>query len=417
MDNNNQYLNAKDISYQVLNTPQITFEVTDACNLKCQYCGYGEFYNDYDERMQQYLSVKRAFLFLDYLKELWTENITNSYLQQVYISFYGGEPLLNMELIKQVVNYIEFLNITSKKFVFSMTTNAMLLDRYIDYLEEKDFRLLISLDGNEEGHSYRVDHAGKNSFDKVFRNISKAQQEHPRFFESNVNFNTVLHNRNSVEESYEFIKKEFGKKTHISELNNSGIRKDKKELFIQTYRNKNENLHQSEHYEKIQEDMFYDSPDTQSLGIYLRQYSGNVFHTYNSLLFGSSKKKTFPTGTCMPFSKKMFVTVTGKIFPCEHIGHQYALGKITDTEVILNFEEIAERYNTWLNKLVLQCSHCYNAKACIQCIFNLDNLEQNPQCKGIMNKEVFARYQNKQLGYLAKYPHLYEKIMNEVILR
>ena len=111
---------------------------------------------------------------------------------------------------------------------------------------------------------------------------------------------------------------------------------------MQTYRNKYENLHQSEHYEEIQEEMFYEAPDTQSLGIYLRQYSGNVFLTYNDLMFAPAQKKRYPTGTCMPFSKKMFVTVNGKILPCERIGQQFALGQVTDTEVILDFEEIAK---------------------------------------------------------------------------
>ncbi|MBA7551086.1 hypothetical protein ES705_43621 [subsurface metagenome] len=86
-----------------------------------------------------------------------------------------------------------------------MTTNAMLLDRYMDYLVQHDFRILISLDGNEKNHSYRVDHAGKNSFKKVLANIKLLQQTFPDFFETNVYFNAVLHNRNSVAEIYKFI--------------------------------------------------------------------------------------------------------------------------------------------------------------------------------------------------------------------
>ena len=405
------------IKKQLLNLSQLVFEVTDACNLKCKYCGYGEFYEDHDERQDKYLPIKKAFVLLDYLSELWESDQINSYTQQIYISFYGGEPLLNMKFIKQVVDYIEHLNIPSKKIVFSMTTNAMLLDKYISYLHEKDFRLLISLDGNEKGHSYRVDHSGKNSFERVFQNIRKVQQKYPTFFESNVNFNAVLHNRNSVDVTYQFIKREFDKKPRIAELNNVGIKEDKKALFMQTYRNKYENLHQSEHYEEIQEDMFYDAPDTQSLGIYLHQYSGNVFRSYNDLLFAPSQKKIYPTGTCMPFSKKMFITVNGKILPCERIGHQFALGQITETEILLDFEQIAERYNNWFNKLSSQCSKCHNTKACIQCIFNLDDLDDKPVCKGFMNKQIYGRYKSAQMDHLRKYPHLYKKIMEEVIIR
>jgi len=43
------FIAKKNILYQLANLRQITFEVIDACNLKCKYCGYGEFYNDYDK--------------------------------------------------------------------------------------------------------------------------------------------------------------------------------------------------------------------------------------------------------------------------------------------------------------------------------------------------------------------------------
>nr|WP_222704539.1 4Fe-4S cluster-binding domain-containing protein [Parabacteroides bouchesdurhonensis] len=52
-----------------------------------------------------------------------------SNLREVMISFYGGEPLLNISFIKKVVEYIEKLHICA--FKFSMTTNSILLDKYI----------------------------------------------------------------------------------------------------------------------------------------------------------------------------------------------------------------------------------------------------------------------------------------------
>ena len=40
------------------NTSQIAFEVTDGCNLKCEYCAYGKFYSDYDERINKNLNIE-----------------------------------------------------------------------------------------------------------------------------------------------------------------------------------------------------------------------------------------------------------------------------------------------------------------------------------------------------------------------
>jgi predicted nucleic-acid-binding Zn-ribbon protein len=56
-----------DIATQLSNLPQLTFEVTDACNLRCKYCGYGEFYEDYDKRENKMMSVDTALKLIDYL--------------------------------------------------------------------------------------------------------------------------------------------------------------------------------------------------------------------------------------------------------------------------------------------------------------------------------------------------------------
>ena len=107
MENKQQYLSANDVKYHLANTPQITFEVTDACNLKCIYCGYGQFYSDYDIRENKRLPVEKAIVLLDYLHDLWNSSLNASMNKTLYISFYGGEPLLNMSFIQTIVDYFE----------------------------------------------------------------------------------------------------------------------------------------------------------------------------------------------------------------------------------------------------------------------------------------------------------------------
>ena len=200
-----QYLKANDIKRCLANTPQITFEVTDACNLRCEYCGYGKFYSDYDERKNQMLPTEKATIFLDYLIDLWTSSFNTSTERNVYISFYGGEPLMNFQFIKDIVSHLETSDCKTRQFTFSMTTNAILLDKYMDYLVEKRFNLLISLDGDEYNTSYRVDSNGNNSFDRIVKNVDLLREKYPTYFENHVNFNAVLHNRNSVESISAFV--------------------------------------------------------------------------------------------------------------------------------------------------------------------------------------------------------------------
>ena len=177
------YIDEKYIKWQLANLTQLTFEVTDLCNLKCKYCGFGELYNDYDERKNQNMSFETAKIIIDYLIGLWESNLNHSLKRDVMFGFYGGEPLLNMDLIKRIIEYLEHVSPSSINCKFNMTTNGMLLDKYMDYLVDKKFSLLISMDGNESNHSYRVTHNGSNSFDSVFRNVQVFKQRYPDFFE------------------------------------------------------------------------------------------------------------------------------------------------------------------------------------------------------------------------------------------
>ena len=162
--------------------------------------------------------------------------------------------------------------------------------------------------------------------------------------------------------------------------------------------------------------MFIKSASYQSVTNFIHQYSGFVFQNYTDLLLGKPKK-TIPTGTCIPFGKKMFVTVNGKIMPCERIGQQYALGVVTEEMgVDLDFDAIANKYNTYYARLENQCSKCYRANSCIQCIFNLGNLEENPVCHGYTDKGAFETYKATQMDFLRKHPEEYYRIMEEVFI-
>lgn len=413
-----EYITSDNIRYALANTPQVTFEVTDACNLRCKYCGYGEFYEDYDVRKNRCLPAQKAILLLDYLFALWKSPMNVSFQKNMYISFYGGEPLLNMPFIENIVDYCETdLKCNLRTYTFSMTTNAVLLDRYMDYLVRHDFHLLISLDGDEWSDSYRVDNGGQPSYNQVIQNAKRLREAYPEYFERRVNFNAVLHNRNTVEGIYNYFKERFGKIPSVGELNTVGIRPMKRTEFNRMYRNSEENLYQSENYSEIERDMFMSSPTYKSAALFLRQYSDFTYRDYNELLFGKQlQEKQVPSGTCIPFSKKVFVTVNGKILPCERIGHQFALGHLTDDSVELDFDAIAKRYNDWYTALEEQCEACHLRRSCIQCIFNLPCIEKgNMICHGFMSKRDFDRYRNVQMSFLYRHPEAYAKIMNEVI--
>lgn len=411
-----EYITPENILSNLANLPQLVFEVTDACNLKCKYCAYGEFYGDFDKREDKMLPVDKAIRLINYLNQYWNSERNTSAKSFMYISFYGGEPLLNFNFIKEIVDFVETrLDCPRRKFLFSMTTNAVLLRRYMDYLVEHDFHILVSLDGNKKNDSYRVDHQGNSSFERVVRNVDLLREKYPDYFEKNISFNSVFHNRSTVEEVYRFFKDRYSKIPTISELNNSGIRPEKVEEFNRTYRNSEESLHQSEHYEEIEKELSIGTSSYKSLALYLHQYSGNYFRDYTDLLFDKKHLKYIPTGTCLPFSKKMFVTVNGKILPCERIGHQFGLGQVTETHVELDLVKIAQKYNEYYNKMESQCSHCKNRPSCIQCLFNLKDVDKKPICYGFMNDEMMEQFKQKQFQFMREHPGVYREIMERIV--
>lgn len=398
------------------NTRQITFELTERCNLKCKYCAYGELYGDYLPRENKDLPWEYVYSMIECISKYWASSRYASVNKSIAIGFYGGEPLLKMDLIQQIIRLLKEKSTNSIRFTYNMTTNGVLLNQYMDFLVENDVQLLISLDGNEYNNSYRVTKSGSNLFNSIISNIMLLKERFPAYFEERVMFASVLHNRNSVREINNFFRNQFDKEVRISEVNPLGVKTEKMKQFNEMYQNKLESLNQAEDYNNLIEDMFIKEPNTYTLMNYLHAYSGNYIKNYNGFFCDKESEKWIPTGTCVPFGKRIFLTAGGKIFPCERIGHQHALGFVDKTGVHLDFNEIASKYNQYYDNLRSQCSNCYRLKHCLQCIFYIDNIEYNPICKGYFNEMSFKKYLSDSIDFLSKNSKLYKKIMTEVIL-
>jgi uncharacterized protein len=110
-------VNRELVLYQLLHLKQIVFEVTDACNLRCKYCAYSDFYGGYDERKNSYFPFEKAQLIIDYLVNLWKENTSPVIIEPLTVSFYGGEPLMNINFIKKVVDYLQHKDLNKRLFL------------------------------------------------------------------------------------------------------------------------------------------------------------------------------------------------------------------------------------------------------------------------------------------------------------
>jgi len=412
MDNQPSFvpINPSIVLRNLCRLPQLIFEVTDACNLNCTYCTYSNLYTGHDSRTDKYLPFDTARAVIDYLVDLWQTHNSPQFLRRFSIGFYGGEPLLNIDFVKEVIDYIEHQKIINRTIFYTATTNGVLLDRYIDYLATKNFSLLISLDGNEHAQGFRVDKNGNNSFSNVYNNIKMVQERYPAFFKERVSFNAVLHSKNDVGSIFEFFLSNFSKTPTISSLSGNRVNRQRENLFNDICNNYTQSFYKSNNIEIIENLSFMQSPKL--LGFY-RQYeqkSGNVFDDYRDLLFDRQETGIFPTGTCLPFAKKMFVTVNGKILPCERISHVYTLGKVIGGKVELDFNYIADSHNRHIFKFINFCQKCIHKKSCPRCIYQYSNL------KGPDN--ICNYYSDKSGGFdlspLINNPNLLSRIMYEL---
>ncbi len=403
-----------DLNKLISNVKQVTFEVTEKCNLQCEYCGYGDLYDGYSPRKRENLPSNYAIKLLDYLSEFWNSDENTSHDRITYISFYGGEPLLNFKFIEDIVQYSNKLNLKHNKIVFSMTTNAVLLKKHIKFLVKHNFHILISIDGNSKNHSYRKFQDGTNSHQIVVENIRYIQDNYPDFFDRRISFNAVLHNRNSIDEITDYIEKTFGKIPAIGELSTSGISKDNQKKFWETYNNFTECLHESDNYESLSEKLFMIIPKGKYLTNFLMKGIYYNKDDYNDLIY--DKHKIFsPTGTCAPFSKKIFVTAQGKLLACEKIEHKYALGKVTNSGVDINFSKIKDLYNINYDKMYNLCSKCYISANCVQCMFFLDLNKEKITCNGFTGYENYRILLQNIMTYLEDHPEKKHEIQRKYV--
>lgn len=406
-DNNTKYSLLSDSSLIVNNfnsTQQLVFEVTDKCNLNCTYCSYGPLYTNYDERYKKDLDFKTIKAVLDYYAPFWEKRAKANYKEKINISFYGGEPLMKLKLIKKTIYYLKEKNYPEDFFTFSLTTNALLLKESIHFLVKFDFALLISLDGNNYNHSYRVDHLGKNSYERVVKNLKHVKYNYPEYFKNKINFNTVLHARNSYSEINDFFDNQDLLRPTITELSVANARDNNQ---IKEYQYKQEEIQEFKNL-----DEYIDKRNINSTSLsFFRKYCINHYQNHIDLYNFYKTKVITPTGTCLPFSLRIFVSTNRKLLSCEKIGNQFQLGDIDDNgKINIDTEKALKQFNAYVLSYMSQCRSCYKRFDCKVCAFRNGILDKNLNCPEYVSILKFMQEVQFNISIIEKKPELYFEI-------
>ena len=150
----------------------LCLHIAHTCNLNCSYCfaSQGKYHGE------------RAVMSFEVGKQALDFLIANSGSRRnLEVDFFGGEPLVNFQVVKDLVAYARSIEKEhGKNFRFTLTTNGLLIDEdVIEFANRECHNVVLSLDGRKEIHDrFRVDYAGNGSWDRIvpkFQQLVKAR--------------------------------------------------------------------------------------------------------------------------------------------------------------------------------------------------------------------------------------------------
>lgn len=347
------------------NVQRLILQVTQNCNFKCRYCTYAgaDFYDrTHTNNSMTWETARKA---IDFFKK---HSICSNELE---ISFYGGEPLLQFPIIKKSIQYAEE-KIVLTAIRYKIITNATLLNNdIIQYCVEHKVYLYISMDGPQHLHDkvrrYRA--SGRGSFEDVLKKVVDLRENFSEYFSQFVFFQPVIVNKNMESYVFEFFKNELGvSEKHIIPISLSldGLDWMPSSPSFSIYKEDSED----EYGEKYTYDLYNDIYNDKSL------LSENFHHN----------------GPCIAGSKKLFVTYDGNFLPCEKISER-ASNYIGNLQEGFNYEKIRSFCN--IGELTKkECLNCWAVRFCSMCICDVEDSSVEQMRK---NKLNYCLYEKKRI--------------------
>lgn len=356
-ENMNQLLNAPNVKR---NISSITLMVVQDCNLRCKYCYGGD--GQYSEK---------GFMSLDIAKESVDFLMKNSSREKVSIVFFGGEPLVNFTLIKEVVAYSKELGKEYGKDVrFSMTTNATLVNEEIaSFLKENKFTITISIDGDEETHNINRYYANKRgSYKDVLKGIEILKKSEVSIIARGTISPENINMTKSVD--------------HLIDL-------DFKTLFLSEALNLFDKEEDFENLNKHYEEMVDQYREYLKNGEYDRLYKNKTVKKILDRLGSIGIRNKF----CGAMINTITIDKDGYIYPCHRFvaNKEYKIGNIRSGIIEDRYEEFVQRDLKLTSRE--KCFSCWAYKICGGGCPN-ENLLATGKCNDPYEKkcEVFKKY-------------------------
>jgi uncharacterized protein len=371
---------------------QIIFQTTQNCSLRCKYCVYGGTYKYQRPLTEKSLDIKTAKRGLDYILSIIKERNK----KDLVFSFYGGEPLLNFGVIKELVEYIE-KRVVHRKPTFFMTTNLTVCsDEIIEFLIDHQFNISVSLDGPRENHdAKRVFPDGRGSFDVIMNNLARIKEKNREYYDKRVGFEAVYSQDLDLRRLYEFF-------TQNSLVNRQRLQYSFVGEYDTCYYNKypfDEARAQADYREvmnlikdkmKNKKELF---PIERGLSSGLGKIKQNL----------SIRSYATTANTCL-FDSRLFIDADGRFHVCEKMNDRFPFGDVWQG---LDFGRMSRLLEEFCALVRRECDDCEFKFLCFRCFvpFAKDGVfELDPNfCRDMKEslKEGLEKYiQNEMEGVI-----------------
>ena len=322
-----------------------TLGLTTKCNLRCTYCCYSGNYRNtrsHGTVSMQSKDVDRVLYFI------------NSYVSRkpFILSFYGGESLMELDLLKEFVCKAQYL--WKDEIKFELSTNGTLLsDENIEYFVKHRFSLFVSLDGSASIHDrQRIYPNGNGSFSVIRKSLKYISDNFPEFYKNNVNLMMTVMDVSEIPH--------IAKEWHEDELLNSktpirissvapnyssGVGKENIDDCLSKY------INILEYYEK--------HPDYELLRVFFERF---LAEWTDRPIFNLNNNIDVPT--CVPNNTKLYIDVEGKIGICEKMPDIYRIGNLSSG---IDFQAVNNIANKTASVIKYRCGECPIARLCDIC--------------------------------------------------
>jgi len=347
--------------------------ITERCNFRCRYCTYSGAYQDMRAHSDRRMSRETLFAAIDWLTGFARESYG--------IGFYGGEPLMELPLIREAVAHIRAR--TDKPVAFRMTTNgALLTAKTCKFLIDNDFRVNVSIDGPQwVNDRHRRLKRGGGGFARTWAGLRRLREAAPDYFARRVTFSVVAAPPVALNEIHAFMEDNpeiF--RDHL--INVSAVSAHPSTLPDDLKPDRAAFLREREALFKT----FRDDLLAGKTSSFAFRFFNDDFLDLHQRDMSRMGETTTSDGQCLPGSGKCMVDVDGNLHMCEKIGASRPIGHVSrglDIEAILAFLGDYDAF------LPAACSRCWMVRLCSKCCIHFREGDA-------LSKERLSRYCRSQ---------------------